>query len=48
MIFSLLDADHDDEVVKEELISPNAAECTFSFRMPLDSAMLIRVLPAEA
>ena len=48
VIFSLLDADHDDEVVKEELLSPNAAEYVLSFRMPLDSAMLIRVLPAEA
>lgn len=47
VIFSLLDAEHDDEVIREELISPNAVECVLSFRMPLDSAMLIRVLPAE-
>lgn len=47
VVYSLLDEEHDDEVVREECISPDINGCTLSLHMPLYSSMLIRILPVE-
>lgn len=47
VVYSLLDETHDDEVVREECISPCAESCTLSLHMPLYSSMLIRILPVD-